>query len=239
MNRFEFSNERGQGFTEYALLLTAVALTAVATLSLLGMRISDVICQAAEGIGAEAICGDLHFADDFSQGLDKWRSLYGQDKHWTITDGDNPQLCHTGGGGDILLANDSKGSDYTIKTNANLPSSHGHGVFFRSSENEKGRIEGYTFQYDPSHGGQFIMRKWVNGYELHPPFATAKAPAGFNWRNANRQIEIDAIGGVFTAKVDGAEVLVGKDDSYSEGGVGLRVGNGGKACFDNFSVQNH
>lgn len=239
MNRFEFSTERGQGLTEYALLLTAVALTAVAILSLLGIRLSDVICQVAEGIGAEAICDDLLFADDFSQGLDKWRSFYGQGKSWTITDDDNPQLCHTGSSGDFLLANDSKSADYTISTDAAISKGNGYGVLFRTSENEKGRIEGYTFQYDPGYGGgQFIMRKWVNGYELYPPFAIAKPPAGFNWHNVDRQIEVDVIGGVFTARIDGTEVLVGKDDSYPEGGAGLRTWSGSQACFDNFSVKN-
>lgn len=239
MNRFKVALEQGQGLTEYALLLTAVALTAVATLSLLGWKIGDVVCQVAEGIGAEALCDDLLFGDDFSQGLDKWRSFYGRDKNWAVTDDDNPQLCHTGSDGDILLANGSEGADYTIAAKANIAKGNGYGVFFRTSENEKGRIEGYTFQYDPGYGGgQFIMRKWVNGYELHPPFATAKPPAGFTWHNTDRQVEVDAVGNVFTVRVDGNEVLVGKDDSYPTGGAGLRIWNSSQACFDDFSVKN-
>lgn len=230
--------ERGQSLAEYALLLTAVALTAVAILSLLGVRVGDVLCQVAGGIGAEAVCDDLLFFDDFANGPDKWDSFYGHDDNWTLTDDPDQQMCHTGSGGDLILANGSQGSDYLISTDANLSSGNGYGVFFRASENENGRIEGYTFQYDPGYGGgQFIMRKWVNGYELWPPFATAKPPAGFDWHNVERQIQVDVQGDTFTAFVDGEEVLAAQDDSYKEGQAGLRAWSSSKACFDDFTVK--
>ena len=238
MKRFAFSDEHGQGLAEYGLLITAVALTAVGILSLLGVQVSDVVCQVAEGFGGESICSSLLFSDDFGGGSDNWRSLFRRDKNWTTTDGDDPELCYKGRGSDGLLANNSEGSDYIVSTDANLASGNGYGVYFRTSENEQGRIDGYTFQYDPGYrGGQFIMRKWVNGHELWPPFAAAPAPPGYDWHNVDRHVEIDVDGDVFTTTVDGEEVLVGQDDSYPEGGAGLRVWSGGQACFDDFSVR--
>jgi len=232
------TNQRGQGLPEYALLLTAVALTIIGVLSLLGIQVSDMLCQVAEGIGAEAVCNNILFFDDFGQGDDQWRSFYGHDDNWTFTDGENPKLCHTGSGGDVLLANGSEASDYRITTDADLSTGNGYGVFFRTTKNEAGRIEGYTFQYDPGYeGGQFIMRKWVNGYELWPPFATAAPPAGFDWHNVDREIEVDVTGDTFTATVDGQKVLVGTDDSYPEGSAGIRTWGGSQACFDNFTVE--
>ena len=238
MNQSTFTDQRGQGLTEYGLLLAAVALTAVGILSLLGVQVGDLICDVAEGLGAEGSCQSMLFFDDFSQGDEKWNSFFGHDDNWTFSDDDNPNLCHTGPGGDILLADGSEGSNYTINTDANLSSGNGYGLFFRTSTNENGRIEGYTFQYDPGYGGgQFIMRKWVNGYELWPPFATAVAPPDYDWHNVDRQVEVDVNGTVFTAKIDGQEVLVGTDDSYTEGSAGLRAWSSSRACFDNFSVK--
>ncbi len=240
INKPTVSDENGQGLAEYGLLITAVSLTAVAILSLLGVQIGDVVCQVAEGVGAEAACNNTLFSDNFSSGPGKWRSFYGHDDNWTFTDDEDPQMCHTGRGGDLILAEGSQGSDYTISTDANLSSGNGYGVFFRASENENGRLEGYTFQYDPGYrGGQFIMRKWVNGYELWPPFATATPPAGFNWHNSDRQIQVDVKGDTFTTSIDGEEILVAQDNSYTEGSAGLRTWSSSQACFDNFTVQSH
>ncbi len=223
---------------EYSLLITAVALTAVGILSLLGVQVGTVLCDVAEGLGTKAMCNSLLFFDDFSQGRDRWRSFYGHDDNWTFTTDDNPKLCHTGSGGDVLLANGSEGSNYKVTTDANLTSGNGYGLFFRTTKNENDRIEGYTFQYDPGYrGGQFIMRKWVNGYELWPPFATASPPSGYDWHNTDRKVEVDVNEDVFTVFIDGQEVLVGTDDSFPEGGAGIRSWSSSNACFDNFTVE--
>ena len=81
------------------------------------------------------------------------------------------------------------------------------------------------------------MRKWFNWYELWPPFAAAKPADGFEWHNTERQVDVEVEGDVFTAKVDGEEVLVGTDDSYPEGSAGIRAWSSSQACFDNFKVE--
>ena len=236
---FSAKQETGQGLVEYGLLLTAVALTAVGLLSLLGVRVSEVICQVAEGIGAETFCSSLLFFDDFSDDFTNWHPLAG-DKNWKITNGEDPELCFSGRGEDGLLANGSEGTDYTVSVDANITGGNGYGLYFRASQNENGRLDGYTFQYDPGYGsGQFIMRKWVNGYEMWPPFAAAPAPAGFQWHNVERHIEVSVDGDRFTATIDGEEVLIGQDATYSKGEAGLRMWNSGRACFDNFTVESH
>lgn len=235
---FLFSEKQGQSIPEYALLLAAVALTAVAILSLLGVQVGDVFCRVAEGVGAESVCANVLFQDGFGDGLGDWRSFYNRDNNWTINNDDDPTLCHTGDGGDVLLANGSEGSDYSISSDANLATGNGYGIFFRTGESETGGIEGYTFQYDPGYGGgQFIMRKWVNGYELWPPFAAAPPPEGFQWHNTDRKVAVDVSGDVFTAFVDGAEVLVGSDGTYTNGSAGIRTWNSSQVCFDNFTVE--
>ena len=233
-------NQQGQGIPEYGLLIAAVSLVVFGILSLLGIRVSDVFCNIAAGLGVEGSCSSLLFFYDFSNGGEKWFSSYNRDGNRSFNDDENPNLCHTGSGGDVLLAEGSEGSDYTISTDANLSSGNGYGLFFRTTKNDNGRIEGYTFQYDPGYGGgQFIMRKWVNGYELWAPFATASAPPGYDWHDVNRQVEVDANGSVFTAKIDGQEVLVGSDDAYAEGSAGLRAWSSSQACFDNFKVESN
>lgn len=237
MKDFVLSRQHGQGLPEYALLIAAVALTVVGILSLLGVRVDNMFCQVAKGIGSDAVCSTLLLFDDFSDGFDNWRSLTNDDKRWRTTNGNDPELCYRGRGDGQLLANDSAGADYTVSVDANITGGNGYGIYFRTSENENGKIEGYTFQYDPGYkGGQFIMRKWVNGYELWPPFAASAAPPGYRWHNVERHVEVTVVGDRFVATVDGEEVLVGQDDSYAAGSTGLRIWNSGRACFDNFTV---
>lgn len=236
--RFSKFNESGQGMAEYGLLVAALALTAVGILSLLGVEVGESLCQAAEGLGGEGICENLLFFDDFGSGKDDWHSIYRNDDNWRTTDDDDPELCFVGDGGDAFITDDSFGPDYVVETDANLHSGNGYGINFNTSKNENGRMEGYTFQYDPGYrGGQFIMRKWVNGYELYPPFAAAAAPDDYDWHDVDRHVAVDVNGDTFPASIDGEPVVTGQDSSYMEGGVGVRVWNGGEACFDDFAVR--
>lgn len=51
----------------------------------------------------------------------------------------------------------------------------------RSSIDDKGRLSGYSFQYDPGYDSKFIVRHWAGDTEHSIPFAVAAAPSGFNW----------------------------------------------------------
>ena len=130
---------------------------------------------------------------------------------------------------------DAAWSDYTIDTDVNLLSGSGYGVFFRVSNSAS--LTGYSFQYDPNwSGGTFIMRKWLNGHEF-APFAQVSAPAGFVWLGSSRHIKVDVSGSIFSASIDGQQVLTGTDTAYATGKVGLRTWSSSVANFDNFQVN--
>lgn len=228
-------SENGQSLVEYLLVLVLVVVVVIGALRLLGVSLGSLFCSPIQAIGIQAsgICsagGQFIFNDDFGGGLDNWRLDRG--KNWREEDG---QLCAGPGGEHRAFANNSSGGDYTVSVNANLSSGPGYGVFVRASG---ARLNGYTFQYEASAGGgQFTIRKWVNGYQVSPPIATSKPPKGFQWRDTTRQIDVTANGNTFEAYVDGQKVVTGTDSTYSTGGAGLRTWSGSQACFDNFQVS--
>ncbi len=129
--------------------------------------------------------------------------------------------------------------DYTIELDATLiggSGGHGYGVFFRADDG--GKLDGYSFQYDPGWGaeGSFLMRKWVDGEE-HSPFAFSPAPEGYEWAGATRHLVLTISGDRFTAAIDGEVVLTGTDDSYDRGRAGLRTWGNSHASFDNFRIH--
>ena len=222
----------GQGLVEYVLILALISLGVAATLELTGYSVRDAYCAAAEGLGATNACADtrVYCEDDFSS-MDDWDSQYGK---WSSSD---DQMCTSRGAKAYsTCAETLPTSDYTVNLDgAQLDRGNGYGVFFRGSEMD-GKTNGYIVQYDPGWGGgAIIMRKWVNGREL-PPFAVQRMP-GFDWTGEPHDIQLDVQGDTFTVSIDGAEILVGQDDTYSEGtGVGLRSWDGTEVCFDGMSV---
>jgi hypothetical protein len=102
----------------------------------------------------------------------------------------------------------------------------------------KEKFNGYAFQYDTGYGkGAFLLRKWVNGIEVWKPLAVKSPPADYQWYDVQRHIEVTMEGSLITAKVDGETVISASDNSFSSGGVGLRVWNNPSAQFKNFSVS--
>lgn len=132
-----------------------------------------------------------------------------------------------------LLANHAPVSDFVLSVDAHLIQGNGYGLFFRVSGET---LNGYSFQYDPGYqGGQFIVRKWVNGYELWPPIAAAAAPKQ-DWYGGNHNVTLKVQGNSFAAMLDDVVVLTGQDSTYQTGITGLRTWYGGKATFDNYTV---
>jgi len=217
---------QGQSLVEYALILALIVASVALALLAMGVSARDVYCLAAGGLGLDAQCAHyLH--DDFSN-LDGWTIDRGS---WQSVDG---MLC--GGPGEGRIFRNLEGSDYTITLDgATLSQGNGYGTYFRVSEAPD--FSGYSFQYDPGYGGAFIMRKWVNGNEISPPFGRTRVGANYDWWNTPRQVQIEVKGDTFTAYVDGEQVLQASDSTYTSGGVGLRTWDGTKACFDAISVD--
>lgn len=222
----KYLDSKGQTFVEYSLLIGLLLGACMLMLVALGISVRDMYCFVAGGLGLDASCAH-YFHDDFVD-LDNWDIVRGD---WT-TDGE--RMC--GGPGEGRMFTDVDADDYTITVDsATLAQGNGYGVYFRVTDTPQ--FNGYSFQYDPGYGGgAFILRKWVNGREIWPPFARARA-RGYDWWDTPRDIKLEARGDTFTVYVDGQSVLTGTDDTYSEGGIGLRTWDNTIACFDSISVD--
>ena len=58
----------------------------------------------------------------------------------------------------------------------------------------------------------------------------------FQWYGVERKIRIEVSGNEYRAYIDGELVVVGKDDSYTNGMVGLRTWVKGATTFENLVV---
>lgn len=228
MKKFNSHRENGQGLLEYALIAALVAVATMLVLSLLGVSVADVFCRVTGGLGANALCQGCGYGFD---NIDDWNTVQGG---WETRDG---QLCNTRGGqGKIFdsCSQDLPSNDYTVTANSvTLSQGNGYGIFFRNSGGA--RDNGYIFQYDPGYGGgAFIFRKRINGRETRA-FAVNR-PSGFDW-NASHDVQVKVEGDTFTAYVDGVEVLTATDDTFTEGGTGIRTWDNTRTCFDELTVE--
>ena len=146
------------------------------------------------------------------------------------------------GGEHRAFAGEETWSDYTITTRATLywpypdrPASIGFGFYFRATHDSNGRLNAYVFQYDPGLGGAFVFRKVANDEEAGP-IARSNAPRDYVWYGVEREIRVTVVGAVFTAFVDGEQVLQASDTSYPNGNIGMRTWNQAKACFNEIAV---
>lgn len=216
--------ERAQGFVEYILLIALISGTVALSLRALGITVRDIYCLVAGTFGFDQTC--VHYFYDPFDTLDAWKVVSGK---WSVRNG---KLY--GGPGEGRIFTDISADNYVITLHsATLEQGNGYGVFFRVTNTP--RFNGYSFQYDPGYKA-FIYRKWVNGYELNPPFAVARAP-NYEWHGYPRDIQIVVKGNTFTTYVDGHPVLTATDNSYPEGGIGLRVWDATEANFDAISVD--
>ncbi len=221
----------GQGMVEYGLLLVLVTVGLVVVLQLFGISVRDVYCDAATAFKGESACNEREeCVDEFASAGNAWENRSGK---WRVK---NDQMCtaNTALSFNACSLQTNK-KDYTVKLDsAELAKGNGYGVFFRVTRPD-GAYNGYTFQYDPGYaGGAYIFRKWVNGRELSP-FAVNRAP-GKQWHNSPHDVEVVVDGDTFTAYVDGEAVLTGVDDTYAEGGVGLRSWDSTRVCFERFAL---
>jgi fructan beta-fructosidase len=225
----------GQGLVEYAILIALAVIGVILTLQLTGMTLADLYCNIARAISGSDTCAlarEDYCSDDFPTDMSGWNGTTGQ---WGVANG---QLCTAGYGRTFnRCSQETVRSDYVVSLDgANLMRGNGYGVFFRATDVTT-RPNGYIFQYDPGYaGGAFIFRKWVDGNELWPPFAVARAQ-GYDWYNTPRDVKVVVEGNTFTAYVDGVAVLTATDDTYTEGASGLRTWDSTSLCVDGFSTS--
>lgn len=216
--------EQGQGLIEYALFVALLLVAVYLSLQAMGISLRDAFTLVYCGISRSNACQTL-FSDDFNN-LNAWTIVRGI---WKTQDG---KLL--AGPGEGRIFRDLPQKDYVISLNgAQLFQGNGYGIFFRATN--PNAVNGYSFQYDPGYGG-FIFRKWVNGNEISPPFAVAKAPS-FDWYSQPRNIQLVVQGNTYIAYVDGVKVLEARDNTYTEGGMGLRTWDNSTISVDQVTVN--
>ena len=227
--------KNAQGLVEYGLLLALVAIALILGLQMYGISLEQVYCNIASFIGQTQVCEEMAYCrDNFSEGSGGWSTNIGGTPpgNWQFLDG---QLCGSNTGTIYNVCSQGlETSDYTINLgDIHLHKGDGYGAYFRS-EIINGRVNGYTFQYDPGLRAM-VFRKWIDGREL-APFAIYRVPNDYDWYSEPRNVEVKVSGNTFTAYVDGVPVLTAQDDSYPSGGAGLRTWDATQFCTNEFSI---
>jgi hypothetical protein len=63
-------------------------------------------------------------------------------------------------------------------------------------------------------------------------------PEDYDWYSNAHQIQLSVIGNNFTVNIDGQEMMTATDDTYTEGGIGLRTWDDTEACFEGIKIRN-
>jgi fructan beta-fructosidase len=216
---------QGQVLIEYGMISSMIILVVVMSLRAFGVELELIFRSLICELSGSDSCDNL-FRDDFDD-LNLWTIVRGK---WDIEDG---KVCGGPGKGRIFTEIDE--GNYVITVDgANLSKGKGFGVYFRTNNPEK--VDGYNFQFDPGYKkGSFIFRKWVKGRQLKP-FAINTAP-DFDWYDKDYTMQIFIEGNTFTVFINDEQVLQGTDDTYQEGGIGLRTWNKTEVCIEGISVD--
>jgi hypothetical protein len=226
---------KAQGIVEYVLIITLILVILILSLGVMGVSVRDAYCLVVGGLDKGGICSTT--CQDGFDNMNGWKKY--NFSGWAIQNG---QLCITKTGEQQLFNQCSFGSnipaDYVINLdNAQLFSGSGYGLFFRLQNSKDGIANGYAFQYDPGLGNRFVIRKWVNGWEINPPLALSAPYPQFTWYNQPHKIQVVVKGNRFDAYVDGSKVLTATDNTYQSGGSGMRSWDNTQACFDSYSMS--
>lgn len=231
------NREHAQSVLEYALLVAVFALVLVASIPTLRSSVLQVFDRTETALTDNIdptlpvdppIPSPSLWRDDLNS-LDNWSPVRGT---WEASNG----VLRNTSSGEGRIFTPYSGDDFMVDIDiAHLIQGNGYGVWLRASDVEGSNINGYTFQYDPGYGGgEFIMRKWVNGSE-RAPFARVSA-AGYDWYDPHK-VQVVASGDTFTVVIDGEQVLTAQDSTYSSGQVGLRTWSTSRTEFHGFSIE--
>jgi Flp pilus assembly pilin Flp len=233
--------ESGQGLVEYALIMVLVSLVVVGSMGAMGVSVRDVYQNIADAFNGNKAVDALRnfytntFDEDMSSWTTaEWKKLFGG--RWRVQDG---KLI--GDRDAATFLDDFNQDDYTLTAtgitfNNDKKNWLGGQLFFRTDPDTQ---NGYTFEIEKRNNGQdaqIHFQKWVNGYQINPPLASAPIPAGFNWDNPT-DIQIKVDGETFTAFLDGDQVLQISDSSYKSGTVGIASNQGSRMEVDDIRID--
>ncbi len=163
----------------------------------------------------------------------------GQSDHWNVTRGrfawgETGMSNDRGGENRAFLDVPVDSASYQVDLAANLEKGKGWGLWFGAGLDERNRVSGYTFQYDPGYGrGAYLLREWSNDREsvLMPVYADLDT-GNFH------EFTFDVSEGNFTAYQDGNAVLSYEGDLTPAGDlVGLRTWSNTEVEFRDFTVS--
>lgn len=168
------------------------------------------------------------FASDFDT-MDGLTSLKGK---WVLQNG---ALLNGGRGKNQLVFGDTTWIDYETTVRATLDKGKGYGIYYRTDGKKK--LNGYSFQYEPTNGkGAFVVRKVLNGKQ-RAPIAKVAIPKGYPVYGTAHDIAIAVEGDRHVIRIDGETVMDFQDASFSSGAAGLRTWGKTAAAFENVSVK--
>lgn len=234
------NKQSGQGITEYALILTLIALVSVIGLSVLatGAKKSYEDVLAASNVSTPGPNDPKEYCKADMTGVEDWDLQGNRSKSWMSNDG---KLCMKNDGGNNYAYNNCSrdsmptNNDYVVRLDgANLISGNGYGIMLRMQDYSD-KPNGYSFQYDPGKG-YLVFKKWENGKESDIAKARPPGHPKFDWHDVPRDVVVEMKGTTMSAYVDGELVLAAVDDTYTSGGAGLRTWYSSNVCFDNFKI---
>jgi hypothetical protein len=156
----------------------------------------------------------------------EWEVVSGKAK---ITDGKIEMPYN--GENRVLSTRPRTSSDVVLTTDARLDKGWGYGVFFKTDLDSAGRLNGYSFQYDPMWGNRFIIRHWYRGQECAQPLAATAFPSDMAV-NATHRLVVVAQGDSLWASIDGRRVFnvtsltdaLAKEPCHWPAPTGTRIG---------------
>jgi Flp pilus assembly pilin Flp len=230
------SVEKGQSLVEYSLLLLLIAVIVLGGVWLMGMRVSRAYGTVATSVEESEVVPTPTATVAPSEESSSWHEWYEvSGSGWRAQ---RERYCVELYGEHQTFYGAENWTDYVVRVKAQLYQGSGYGVYFRATD--VSHVSGYLFQYEPTcsylgRKGCFTLREVVQGREQYP-FARSAAPPGYEWYGVARDLELHVEGSSFRASIDGAEVLVGTDDEYTHGQVGLRTWDASEVCFWDFAV---
>ncbi|MGB7594130.1 MAG: hypothetical protein WBL80_01020 [Erysipelotrichaceae bacterium] len=177
----------------------------------------DVFCTLVDANLSTEVYRSTFFAKDNIQSLKgSWKT-------------GNGVLSPVAAGENRAIFGGTSGTDYTIEINVAYlggnPKRSGYGIYYRVSDGKD--LSGYVFQFDPGKGNIFAVRTVVKGREskiIHFTSMVETMGSGFDI-TAPHDIKIVVAGQSHVISVDGVQVLIFTDATFSSGSVGVRTWN--------------
>jgi hypothetical protein len=135
------------------------------------------------------------------------------------------------------------GDDYTVKLLGvqvkNIhPTWNGYGVAFRADYGKNG-LSGYMVEMEKLNKNAPVVlyfSKWVDGKQIKPPLASVNMPAGYDINNP-QNLGVKVEGDRFTAFLDGKQVLMTSDPTFTSGSAGVYSNHGTLLTFGGLDVD--